>query len=61
MEALTKLSRDAIRTWPKAELHCHLDGSLRLRTPLELELARQQGKLDLLPSDSLEGLEAALL
>lgn len=59
MEALTKLSRDAIRTWPKAELHCHLDGSLRLRTPLEL--ARQQGKLDLLPSDSLEGLKAALL
>lgn len=59
MEALTKLSRDAIRTWPKAELHCHLDGSLRLRTLLEL--ARQQGKLDLLPSDSLEGLEAALL
>lgn len=59
MEALTKLSRDAIRTWPKAELHCHLDGSLRLRTLLEL--ARQQGKLDLLPSDSLEGLKAALL
>ncbi|SHK70806.1 adenosine deaminase [Rhodothermus profundi] len=58
MEAPTTLTRDTILTWPKAELHCHLDGSLRLTTLLEL--ARQQGKLRLLPADSLEGLEEIL-
>ena len=42
------LSRETILAWPKAELHCHLDGSLRLATLLDL--ARQHDKLDLLPA-----------
>ena len=36
-----KLTLDVIRQLPKTELHCHLDGSLRPRTVLEL--AQQQG------------------
>ena len=52
------LSRDDLFAWPKAELHCHLDGSLRLETMLEL--AAQQGKRSLLPADSVGGLEAIL-
>lgn len=53
-----KISRETIRAWPKAELHCHLDGSLRLETLLDL--ARRQGKVGLLPADSPDGLEDAL-
>lgn len=52
------LTRDDILAWPKAELHCHLDGSLRLKTVLDL--ARQQGKMSLLPADSEEALEEIL-
>ena len=52
------LRLDEIRSWPKAELHCHLDGSLRLSTLLEL--AREQGKTSLLPSTSIEELETIL-
>ncbi len=52
------LTRDDIRSWPKAELHCHLDGSLRLDTMLDL--AKAQGKRSALPADSLEGLRAEL-
>lgn len=52
------LTLDDITRWPKAELHCHLDGSLRLDTMLDI--ARKQGKMGLLPSDSVEGLEEIL-
>ena len=52
------LTREDVLAWPKAELHCHLDGSLRLSTLLEL--ARQQGKMNLLPADTVEALEAFL-
>jgi adenosine deaminase len=44
------LSRNDILAWPKADLHCHLDGSMRLSTLLEL--ATEQGKLDLLPAST---------
>jgi adenosine deaminase len=52
------LTRDDILRWPKAELHCHLDGSMRLETMLDL--ATRQGRRDLLPADSVEGLREAL-
>lgn len=44
------LTRDTILAWPKADLHCHLDGSLRLNTLLEL--AQKQGKASELPSEN---------
>lgn len=52
------LDRATIHAWPKAELHVHLDGSLRLGTMLDL--AREQGRADLLPADDEEGLAAEL-
>jgi adenosine deaminase len=54
----TALTRDDILDWPKAELHCHLDGSMRLETMLDL--AKTQGKMDVLPSDSVDGLRDEL-
>ena len=54
-----QLTRDELLDWPKAELHCHLDGSLRL--PTMLELAKAQGKLDQLPADSVDGLHDVLM
>lgn len=38
---LKKLNRALIHALPKAELHCHLDGSLRVQTVIEL--AAEQG------------------
>jgi adenosine deaminase len=52
------LSRDQIAAWPKAELHCHLDGSLRLSTMLDL--AREHGKMALLPAATEDALAAEL-
>ena len=58
MTSAPTLDRATIHAWPKAELHVHLDGSLRLGTLLDL--ARAQGKDDLLPADTEEGLAEAL-
>jgi len=53
-----RLTRADIRAWPKAELHCHLDGSLRLATMVDL--AQQQNLPHVLPADSVEGLSKRL-
>ena len=53
-----KLTLAEIKSWPKAELHSHLDGAMRLATMLEL--AEQQNKLDLLPAQTNEGLQTEL-
>lgn len=45
--------RDMLRALPKTDLHCHLDGSLRIETLIDL--AREQGVA--LPSTTREGLE----
>ena len=58
MPAPPVLDRDTILGWPKAEIHCHLDGSLRLGTMLDL--AREQEHADLLPADTEEGLAEEL-
>lgn len=52
------LTRDTLHAWPKAELHCHLDGSIRLDTLVDL--AARQGKLGLLPAQDVETLEQIL-
>lgn len=59
MSNLITLTREDILAWPKAELHCHLDGSLRLSTMLDL--AHKQGKMSVLPADSEDGLYEILL
>ncbi|MDE2997292.1 MAG: adenosine deaminase [Bacteroidota bacterium] len=58
MQSDTSLSLDLIRSWPKAELHSHLDGAMRLETMLSL--AAEQGKMDLLPANTLDGLKKEL-
>jgi adenosine deaminase len=50
------VSDDLLHALPKTDLHCHLDGSLRLKTMLEL--AEQQGVK--LPADTEEGLAKAI-
>ena len=52
-----RLTKDALRRWPKAELHVHLDGAIRPATMLEL--ARAQGVR--LPADTPEALAKAML
>ncbi len=47
-----------IKAWPKAELHSHLDGAMRLATMLDL--AEEQNKMDLLPAKTSEGLHLEL-
>jgi adenosine deaminase len=56
-EAKPRLTKDALRRWPKAELHVHLDGALRPVTMLEL--ARAQGVR--LPADTPEALAKTML
>ena len=51
------LTKDALRRWPKAELHVHLDGAIRPATMLAL--ARDQGVR--LPADTPEALAQAML
>jgi adenosine deaminase len=50
------VSDDLLHALPKTDLHCHLDGSLRLKTMLEL--AEQQGVK--LPADTEDGLARAI-
>ena len=38
---MVTLNRELVHSLPKTELHCHLDGSLRIKTIIEL--AEQQG------------------
>ena len=52
------LTRDDVHAWPKAELHCHLDGSMRLETMIDL--AKKHGRMEELPADSVEGLRDEL-
>ena len=56
-EGKRRLTKEALRRWPKAELHVHLDGALRPSTMLDL--ARQQGVP--LPADTPEALAKAML
>lgn len=58
MESTSHLTRAQIHNWPKAELHSHLDGAMRLETMLEE--ADRQGRMDLLPATDLDGLKAEL-
>ena len=50
------IDRRLIEALPKTDLHCHLDGSLRIETMIEL--AREYGVQ--LPADDAEGLTRAL-
>ena len=51
-----EVSEELLKALPKTDLHCHLDGSLRLRTILELA---EQQKVKL-PADNEEGLAKAI-
>src|SRR4051812_40048674 len=50
------VTEELLHALPKTDLHCHLDGSVRLRTLLEL--AEQQGVK--LPADTEDGLAKAI-
>ncbi|NND70501.1 MAG: adenosine deaminase [Rhodothermales bacterium] len=58
MTLLKQLTRDGIFSWPKAELHCHLDGSLRLQTLVDL--AVDSDNLGILPSGDVAELARIL-
>jgi adenosine deaminase len=51
-----QITEELVRALPKTDLHCHLDGSLRLGTLLDL--AEKQGVR--LPADTPEGLAKAI-
>lgn len=51
-----EVTEELLRALPKTDLHCHLDGSMRLKTILELA-QQQQVKL---PADTEEGLAQAI-
>jgi adenosine deaminase len=51
-----EVTEELLHALPKADLHCHLDGSMRLRTILELA-EKQRVKL---PADTEEGLAKAI-
>jgi len=50
------ITNELLHALPKSDLHCHLDGSLRLSTMLELA---EQQKVKL-PADSVDGLAKAM-
>ena len=52
-----KITEDVIKALPKTDLHCHLDGSLRIETVLEL--AQEQGVK--LPADNVDDLREIML
>ncbi len=52
-----KISHEMLQRLPKVELHCHLDGSLRVETVLDLA---DQQKVSL-PHHDLEGLRSSLV
>src|SRR5690349_6245952 len=51
-----EVTEDLLRALPKTDLHCHLDGSMRLNTILELA-EKQHVKL---PADTADGLARAI-
>jgi adenosine deaminase len=53
---LPPITDELLRALPKTDLHCHLDGSLRLKTVLELA---EQQKVKL-PADTEDGLARAI-
>jgi adenosine deaminase len=51
-----EVTEELLHALPKTDLHCHLDGSMRLKTILDLA---EQQKVTL-PADSVEGLAQAI-